>query len=123
MGSRATLGAEPSVAIAGANSPRVRKGWKAADRCATNGHRFAVQGGERVLRITVGALLMLFGLSALLFAAALVQGPMAYWSNPFAAEVLQLQSLITGAAALVLGAITGAFGLVEQRRRDRLRNT
>lgn len=75
-----------------------------------------------MLRITVGALLMLFGLSALLFAAAFVQGPMAYWSNPFGVEVLQLQALITGAAALMLGAITGVFGLVEQRRRAKLRN-
>ena len=76
-----------------------------------------------MLRITVGALLILFGLSAWVIAVGFIQGPMAYWSNPFGAEVLQLQALITGAAALVLGAITGAFGLVEQRRRDRLRNT
>lgn len=76
-----------------------------------------------MLRITVGALLMLLGLSAWVTAAGFIQGPMAYWSNPFGAEALQLLAVITGAAALVIGAITGAFGLAEHRRRDKLRNT
>ncbi len=76
-----------------------------------------------MLRITVGALLMLLALSAWVTAAGFIQGPMAYWSNPFGAEALQLLAMITGAAALVIGAITGASGFIERRRKANLRNT
>lgn len=106
-----------------ADALRIREGWKLDDPCAPMAIGFTAQGGERVLRIISGALLMLFGVSAWVIAAGFIQGPMAYWSNPFGAEALQLQALITGAAALVIGAITGAFGLAEHRRRDKLRNT
>lgn len=69
-----------------------------------------------MLRTSVGTLFVLFGLSAALFAAAFVQGPIFYWADPFEAPALKTYATIVGAAALVLGAMLIASGLLKARR-------
>ena len=69
-----------------------------------------------MLRTSVGTLFVLFGSSVALFAAAFVQGPFFYWADPFEASALKTYATIVGAAALGLGAMLIASGLLKGRR-------
>ena len=69
-----------------------------------------------MLRISVGALFVLFGLSVALFGVAFVQGPVFYWADPFQVPALKTYAKIVGATALVLGAMLVGSGLLKARR-------
>ena len=69
-----------------------------------------------MLRISVGTLMMLFGLSVAVFGAAFVQGPVFYWADPFEAPALKTYATVVGAAALVMGAMLVGSGLLRARR-------
>ncbi len=70
-----------------------------------------------VVKTYVGALLIAFGLSALVFAAVFVKGPVFYWVDPFEAGSLQTYAAIVGVCAVVLGAMSMMLGLLQRRRR------
>lgn len=63
----------------------------------------------------LGAVAAAVGLGAIAFAALCLTGPLFFWSDPFAAEVLQRRCFIAGAAALLLG----AAAIVSARRASR----
>jgi hypothetical protein len=73
-------------------------------------------GRTQMLRISVGTLFVLFGLTVAVFAAAFVQGPVFYWADPIEAPALKTHGTIVGAAALLLGAILIGSGLLKARR-------
>jgi hypothetical protein len=58
------------------------------------------------LRTVTGALLMVFGLAALVYGAAFVKGPLLFWLDPFQADRVQLHAIIVGGAAFIIGAVT-----------------
>ena len=68
-----------------------------------------------MLRFVMGGLLILLGVSSTILGAAFVRGPLFYWSDLSKAGALQMQALVVGVVALVLGAVLIISALLRRR--------
>ena len=68
-----------------------------------------------MLRFLMGGLLVLLGVSSTILGAAFVRGPLFYWSDLSKAGALQMQALVVGVVALVLGAVLIISALLRRR--------
>ena len=68
-----------------------------------------------MLRFLMGGLLILLGVSSTTLGAAFVRGPLFYWSDRSKAGALQMQALVVGVVALVLGAVLIISALLRRR--------
>ena len=68
-----------------------------------------------MLRFLMGGLLILLGVSSTILGAAFVRGPLFYWSDLSKAGALQMQALVVGVVALVLGAVLIISALLRRR--------
>ena len=68
-----------------------------------------------MLRVLMGGLLILLGVSSTILGAAFVRGPLFYWSDLSKAGALQTQALVVGVVALVLGAVLIISALLRRR--------
>ena len=68
-----------------------------------------------MLRFLMGGLLVLLGFSSTILGAAFVRGPLFYWSDLSKAGALQMQALVVGVVALVLGAVLIISALLRRR--------
>jgi hypothetical protein len=72
------------------------------------------RGGGIMLRMVTGGILALSGAVLFVLAAGFIRGPVFYWRDLFGAVPLQMWALLTGSAALVLGAVFIASALLRR---------